>query len=201
MSTLLPSATPAPAAAPTPTPAPSKPVQGETMVVKPDFGSVRYRVPGTTEFRDAAGAVSLPTGTIVDATKGGIVLASQVGGKVQQGTFSGGEFRVRQAKRTGMTQIVLTAELDCGTTAGRASRLATKKKRRHVWGKDDGGKYETHGRDSVAAVRGTKWLVTDTCAGTVVRVFEGAVAVRPKRGKGKTVLVRAGGRHFTPARR
>src|SRR6185312_8235861 len=103
---------PEPAQTPTPAPAPAKPVQGETMVVKAEFGAVRYRLPGKGEFQDASSAVSLPTGTIVDATKGGIELTSQVGGKTQRGTFSGGEFRVRQVKRTGMTQVVLTAELD-----------------------------------------------------------------------------------------
>ncbi|MBJ7473081.1 MAG: hypothetical protein JHD16_17380, partial [Solirubrobacteraceae bacterium] len=71
------------------------------------------------------------------------------------------------------------------------------KKRRHVWGQDNGGRYETHGRDSVATVRGTKWLTTDTCAGTVVKVYEGAVSVQPKVG-GKPTLVTVGGRHFTP---
>ena len=67
-----------------------------------------------------------------------------------------------------------------------------------MWGKDDGGKYETHGRDSVATVRGTKWLVTDTCSGTVVKVFEGAVSVKPKAKGSKAVLVKAGGRNYSP---
>ena len=40
---------------------------------------------------------------------------------------------------------------------------------------------------SAATVRGTTWLVQDTCAGTLTRVTEGVVAVRDKRLK-KTVL-------------
>lgn len=194
-----PSATPFPS--PTPTPAPravAAPVQGEVLVVTPARGAVRFKVPGATQFETADGTASLPTGTIVDATAGEIVLTSQVGGRAQAGRFSGGEFRVRQRRDSGLTQVVLTEQLDCDTSATRETAArAGKRKRRHVWGKDDGGKYETHGRDSVAAVRGTKWLTTDTCAGTVVKVFEGAVEVRPRRGKGKAVLVRAGGRHFT----
>lgn len=202
----LPTPTPSPTPAPTPAPggptAVAQPVQGETLVVRSDYGAVRYRVPGAATFQNAAGALSLPAGTIVDTTAGGIVLASQVGDRVQQGRFSGGEFRIRQVTRSGLTQVVLTEALDCPSSATAARAAARKgKKRRHVWGQDSGGKYETHGRDSVAAVRGTKWLTTDTCAGTVIKVFEGAVAVRPKRGKGKAVLVRAGGRHFTPRAR
>ncbi len=166
------------------------------MVIAPARGEVRYRVPGQTTFQTVDDPAALPTGTVVDATRGEIVLTSRVGDRVQEGRFSGGEFRVRQARATGMTQVVLTEQLDCAAD-GVAARLGARKKRRHVWGKDNGGKYETHGRDSVAAVRGTKWLTTDTCAGTVVKVFEGAVAVRPKRGRGKAVLVRAGERHFT----
>lgn len=177
------------------------PVQGETVVLKRGRGKVRIRVPGSEDFSEVPTTASIPTGSVIDTTSGEISVASQVGSKTQTGTFSGGEFRVRQITKTGMTQIVMTAPLDCGTTASAAragERHATKRKRRHVWGRDRGGRYETHGRDSVATVRGTRWLTTDTCAGTVVKVFEGAVSVRPKRGKGKAVIVRAGGRHFTP---
>lgn len=177
------------------------PVQGETVVLKRGRGKVRFRVPGSSDFSEASVTASIPTGSVVDTTSGEISVASQVGSKTQLGTFSGGEFRVRQVAKTGMTQIVMTAPLDCDTTATAAragERKATKRKRRHVWGRDRGGRYETHGRDSVATVRGTRWLTTDTCSGTVVKVFEGAVSVRPKRGKGKAVIVRAGGRHFTP---
>lgn len=177
------------------------PVQGETVVLKRGRGKVRMRVPGSDTFTEIPSTTSIPTGSVLDTTGGEITVASQVGGKMQTGTFSGGEFRVRQVTSSGMTQIVMTAPLDCGTTASAAAagtKHAVKRKRRHVWGRDRGGRYETHGRDSVATVRGTRWLTTDTCSGTVVKVFEGAVSVRPKRGKGKAVIVRAGGRHFTP---
>lgn len=167
---------------------------------------VKFRVPGSTSWGEVTDAASIPTGSTIDATQGAIVLTSQIGDKLQEGIFSGGEFRVGQNRATGMTQIKLSAPLACPTDKASGSKRATKAgkkkkaKRRHVWGQDNGGAYETHGRDSVATVRGTKWLTTDTCAGTVVKVFEGAVSVQPKVG-GKPTLVKVGGRHFTPRAR
>ena len=188
--------------APLPTPTPEvdapTPVQGSTVVVSPIRGLVTFRAPGSTTVQEVDAAASIPNGSIVDATKGAVALSSGIEGRVQEGRFSGGEFKVRQVKATGMTQLYLTAPLACPKAGSKATRSAAGKKRRHVWGEDKKGRFETHGRDSVATVRGTKWLVTDTCAGTVVKVFEGAVTVKPRRGTGKAVLVRAGGRHFTP---
>ena len=71
---------------------------------------------------------------------------------------------------------------------------------RTLWGKDSKGKYRTHGRNSVATVRGTQWMTRETCAGTLTRVTEGAVAVRDVARK-KTVLVRKGGSYLARARR
>jgi ferric-dicitrate binding protein FerR (iron transport regulator) len=70
---------------------------------------------------------------------------------------------------------------------------------RKLWGKDKGGRFRTHGRDSVATVRGTAWTVADRCDGTVTRVTEGAVMVR-NRHTGRRTLVRAGERHFAAHR-
>jgi hypothetical protein len=53
------------------------------------------------------------------------------------------------------------------------------------------GKYRTHGRNSVATVRGTEWTTTETCAGTRTRVIKGAVSVLDKRSR-RSRIVRAG---------
>ena len=68
-----------------------------------------------------------------------------------------------------------------------------------MWGQDSGGRFQTHGKSSVATVRGTRWLTEDTCTGTRVRVAQGAVSVKPA-GK-RAVLVRAGHSLFTRHRR
>ena len=59
---------------------------------------------------------------------------------------------------------------------------------RKLWGKGS-GKFRTTGNYSAATVRGTEWLVQDTCSGTLTRVTQGVVAVRDNVKK-KTILVR-----------
>ncbi|MDO9355333.1 MAG: hypothetical protein Q7T55_16660 [Solirubrobacteraceae bacterium] len=194
-----PGATPAPTPVPDgPTAAPA-PVQGSTVVVRLDRGTVTYKVPGSDTVRTVEGAASIPTGSTIDTTNGAVALSSRVEGKEQVGLFYGGQFKVKQVKATGLTQLYLNAPLDCAKPGAKAVRAAAakKRKRRAVWGEDNKGRFETHGKDSVATVRGTKWLTTDTCGGTVVKVYEGAVSVKPTRGNGKAVLVKAGGRHVT----
>ena len=54
------------------------------------------------------------------------------------------------------------------------------------------------GRYSAATVRGTRWLVQDTCKGTITRVTQGSVTVRAGK---KTVVVRAGRKYTARPRR
>jgi hypothetical protein len=79
------------------------------------------------------------------------------------------------------------------TRAAVAMAAAAKRKKavRRLWARDKGGRFRTHGRNSVATVRGTRWVTEDRCDGTLTRVTEGAVDVRAKRAK-KAVRVRAG---------
>jgi len=79
-----------------------------------------------------------------------------------------------------------------------AKRKRSRRVVRRLWGRDNGGRFRTHGRDSVATVRGTRWLTLDRCDGTLSRVTEGAVAVRHR---GRTVLVKAGRSYLARHRR
>jgi hypothetical protein len=67
-----------------------------------------------------------------------------------------------------------------------------------LWG-DGKGNFVTRGRFASAAVRGTRWLTQETCAGTLIVVQRGVVAVRDLR-RHKTVLVSAGHRYLARAR-
>ena len=78
-----------------------------------------------------------------------------------------------------------------------ATRPRPKKTIRRLWGQDSGGRFRTHGANSVATVRGTRWLTEDRCDGTRTRVVEGAVDVRAKGARtakrvraGRSILVR-----------
>jgi hypothetical protein len=178
------------------------PVVGKTMVVAPVAGTVRVRAPGKAAFTPLTAGSAVPVGATVDTRAGTVELTSALGGgRTQAATFRGAMFQVRQsasAKAKGMTDLVLRGGsfAGCPTRGSHASgRAAVIDRRRppvrRLWAKDRGGRFRTHGRNSVATVRGTRWVTTDTCAGTRTTVTEGAVAVRDLRRK-KTVLVRAG---------
>jgi hypothetical protein len=57
------------------------------------------------------------------------------------------------------------------------------------------GRFRTRGRHSTATVRGTEYLVKDSCSGTLTIVKHGTVVVRDFR-KHRTVIVRTGHRYL-----
>jgi ferric-dicitrate binding protein FerR (iron transport regulator) len=60
------------------------------------------------------------------------------------------------------------------------------------------GHFRSRGRNSEATVRGTKWSMTDTCAGTLTTVTRGSVLVRDF-GLKKNKIVKAGHTYFARA--
>ena len=165
------------------------PVFHKTVVVKAVSGKVRVRRPGSNDFVDLTGSAGIPLGSTVDTLAGVVELTSvpKAGGKPQASRFYEGVFKVTQPGS--VTSLALTEPLASCRGGGR-SAAATKKKQRHLWG-DGKGSFRTSGKYSSATVRGTKWLVKDSCAGTLTRVVRGSVTVRDKV-RGKTVVVPAG---------
>jgi hypothetical protein len=126
----------------------------------------------------------LPLGSEIDASHATIALTSALpSGRTQTGRFGGGRFEVRQGRR-GYVDLYLRgwACPRSGRRAHDGSRSALSARRRrhrnHLWGHDRGGRFRTHGRNSQATVRGTRWLVAERCDGTLTRVTKGAVVVR-----------------------
>jgi hypothetical protein len=101
-------------------------------------------------------------------------------------SFYDGLFKVTQSGKT--TVLTLTEALaPCG---GKGAKAAAKKpKTRKLWGNGSGA-FATRGQYSAATVRGTQWLVQDSCSGTLTRVAKGVVSVRDTV-KRKTILLRA----------
>jgi ferric-dicitrate binding protein FerR (iron transport regulator) len=60
------------------------------------------------------------------------------------------------------------------------------------------GRFRTRGRNSTATVRGTTYLVKDTCSGTLTKVKKGRVVVRDLRLR-RTRTVKAGHSYFARA--
>jgi streptogramin lyase len=187
---------------------PAPPVLGETVTVAPAAGSVWIKAPGARRFVALAAGKSLPVGSIVDARRGKVVLhsARDTAGAVQKGTFWGAMFQVRQRRDgRGMTDLVLRGGsfASCGARAsGTIAQTARRKRKpvRKLWGRDRHGRFRTHGRDSVATVRGTVWATSDRCAGTLTRVRKGKVLVRDLRRR-RSVLLTAGESYFARHRR
>jgi hypothetical protein len=174
------------------------PVFHKTVVVKVVSGKVRVRRPGSSQFVELTGSEGVPLGSTVDTLAGVVELTSvpKAGGKAQTGRFYEGVFKVTQPGS--VTSLALTEPLASCRGGGR-SAAATKKKQRHLWG-DGKGSFRTNGKYSSATVRGTKWFVQDSCAGTLTRVVRGSVAVRD-RVRGKTTVVAAGKSYLAKPRR
>jgi hypothetical protein len=191
---------PVPGTTPTPTPTPSPtPVAGKTVIAKTVKGTVKVRLPGTNRFVELDGTQGIPVGATVDAKKGTVQLTSvqKEGGKLQIATFFDGIFKLGQTKTT--TDLTLTEKLAACPKRGRASAAGKRPKTRRLWGEGKGS-FRTRGTYSAATVRGTKWLVQDSCAGTLTRVTKGVVSVRDNVRR-KTIIVRAGHRYLAKPRR
>ncbi len=190
--------------APTAPPEPAAPAQaptpdlGETIIVEPAGGRVRVRLPRRRSFQRLATLREIPVGSLVDTTRGRVLLSSVRSrrGGVQQGRFFDGLFKVRQRRSDRyLTELLLTGSYGpCNTGQARASRAS----RRRLWGNAN-GRFRTRGRYSSGAVRGTRWLVEDSCRGTLTAVRRGEVAVRDF-GLDTTTLVEAGDRYLARAR-
>lgn len=176
-------------------PGAAPPKLGRSVVVQVLSGRVRVRRPGGPTVPLVAGG-AVPVNAELDTTSGRLrVFTALPGSRFQTAEFWGGKFALQQG-RDGTTHIFVR-DLPQGCTAGsRAAKSA--RRRRGLWTRDRRGRFRTHGRNSVATVRGTTWLTTETCRGTLTTVTEGAVSVRDRHTR-RTVLVRPG--HAYLARR
>jgi hypothetical protein len=166
-------------------------------VVSPVSGTVLIRRPGGKGFVELDAAKGIPLGSTVDVKAGVLQLsaAPKPGAPPQTAKFYGGIAKVTQPG--GVTQLTLNEKLAaCGGNASTSRRRAHK---RRLWG-DGKGSFRTRGQYSSATVRGTKWLVQDSCAGTLTKVARGVVSVRDLV-KGKTVKVPAGHSYLARPRR
>jgi hypothetical protein len=182
------------------------PSLGKTLGAAAVRGTVTATSPSGAPL-DLGAAKIVPTGTIIDARAGTVELKTALDrdGATQTGYFWGSQFEVRQsATARGMVQLVLrggdfsrckATKKATARAAGAKPKSSKKKPARSLWGSDDRGRFQTRGRGSVATVRGTRWLTQDTCAGTLTRVVDGAVAVRNLR-SGRTTVVTRGHQHL-----
>ena len=112
-------------------------------------------------------------------------------GRQHRHDFYDGLFKLTQSKGV-KTILTLTEQLaPCPKKKKTSASAAAKKpKTRKLWGSGSGAS-RPRGQYSAATVRGTQWLVQDSCAGTLTRVTKGIVSVRDNVKK-KTVAAAQG---------
>ena len=176
---------PPPTATPTPTPQLPPPARGEVNVI-PAKGTVKIKRKGAKSFTTLTQGEQIPVGAELDTRKGTVTIIGPNAGDNAQ--FRAGIFKISQSK--GLTTLTLTEKLaPCkGRKTAKSAAAKRKPKSRKLWG-DGKGRFRTNGQYGAATVRGTKWLLTDTCNYTRVKVTQGSVSFRDKV-KRKTVIVR-----------
>jgi hypothetical protein len=177
----------------------TQPQEGDSIVVTRAAGNVLYQT--SSGFQSLSNGKKLKLGTFIDATHGQVTVtsASDTHGSYQTALYYGGKFKTRQrGTARPVTEAYLIGKIGPCTKKkkGKAS-AAAKKKSRHLWG-DSHGNFRTVGKSSSASTRGTKYLVTDTCAGTTTKVVRGKVLVR-KFSDNTKHIVTAGHSFFAPA--
>lgn len=178
-------------------------------------GSVIVRPHGRRAFRLGVQDRSIPVGSVIDTTHGQVDLRSARGPTgsgaagaaraVQDAQFSAGAFRVSQPVGGGgltLLALVITRSLrrTCTRSAGAAAgRHLSRRVLQTLHAHDSGGRFRTRGRYSAGTVRGTTWVTTDRCDGTLTIVRRGTVDVRDFARR-RTIAVHAGHHYLARAR-
>lgn len=153
---------------------------GVTVELEPAQGQILVREPGERTFVTLDGAIEVPVGTEVDASKGLVRLTSATAdGDTQTGDFSEGEFEV--AQRQGSSAVTLSLRggdfSPCRTRAARRDRSTVGGPEIRRLFADAEGDFRTRGRFAAATIRGTEWRTVDACFGTLTDVALGEVTV------------------------
>jgi hypothetical protein len=192
----------------------SPPVPGKSVAIGLVSGKVFYKSP-TGRRTQLKADTNIPVGSQIDTRRGRVELTSAAtgtGATTQKSDFYQGTFKVKQSVPKGNRAAALTTDItlageasrsQCASARGASGAAVSKKKGPHavlgkLWGNGK-GKFRTNGKYSSATVRGTIWLTTDRCDGTLTTVRRGTVSVRDLR-RHKTVTVKAGHSYLARAR-
>jgi hypothetical protein len=118
------------------------------------------------------------------------------GRQAEKATFYDGIFKLKLGKDHDLTPQRDALRL---RRARPHAAAAKKPKTRKLWATGPAPSAPA-ARYSAATVRGTTWLVQDSCAGTLTRVTKGVVSVFDNV-KHKTILLKAGKQYLARARR
>ena len=177
--------------APTPLP---PPVAGKTVNAQVMAGKVRYRLPGHERVRRPHRSAAAPDrddlrhhGGARDAD-----LGQRHQGRDPARVVLRGHLHARPDDRARSRSRRSRSPARCRTARrGRAPRRRRASASRAICGATARGASARAGASASATVRGTRWVVSDRCDGTLIRVVRGSVTVRD-RVRNKTVVIREG---------
>jgi hypothetical protein len=157
-------------------------------------GDVQVTPPDGTIATPLVSDARIPTGSTVNTVDGAVQLqASSVQtATVSQGAFQLGASRASSGAPTITLRLRGRKSTACPRGAAQAAHLPDYPWRLRI---------RSHGRvgmrtgDISASSRGTDWLTTESCNGTLTRVFQGVVAV-VDLARHRTIDVRAGHQYF-----
>jgi streptogramin lyase len=167
-----------------------------TITLRRISGAVFVRAPDSTTFVSFSGSHRVPVGTEVEASNGRISITASSG---QHGDFYKGRFLILvPPSQPNVIELDLSGSSfkNCRQSRVLASAQDPPPRRR-LWGHAK-GKFLTRGRYSVTSVRGTTWLTTDSCGGTVARVTSGTIQVADLL-RNKQVLIPRGRSYLSKA--
>ena len=206
---------------------PGAPTLGKTFNASTVSGLVLIEVNG--KFVPLTELTQIQGGTVIDTLNGTIKLVASSGGvapasdarakkskkskapKTFTGTFSGGIFKVTQAKsgaNKGLTTLTLMDKTpafkgapsyaSCTAKAADPTGQAALIRRTGYVRASATGRFSTRGRYGAGTVRGTKWTTTDQCNGTLIAVQQHSVLVTDFVTH-KTIIVTAGHHYLAKA--
>jgi hypothetical protein len=195
-------------------PPPADPVAGQSVVLAVVRGNVKLSYHITIHVPAGRCALSpadiqriidqigvfLQFNPVIDARKGEVKLtaAKDASGATQSGRFSGGVFGIEQKPGpTPITELVMKGGSFAACRRGNGRAMA-RRVVRQLFGTAK-GHFRTRGRNSSATIRGTSWLVKETCAGTLTISQHGTVVVRDLV-KQRTITLHSGERYLARPR-
>jgi hypothetical protein len=190
------------------------PVAGTSVGAAPTSGEILIKLPGHHGYKRLLQGELVPLGATIDARHGGVLIESSTGpGEQASGRFSGGVFKVTQARHGTVTVLVLqsnfalcpssrpsAAPLAAAASAKKKPKKKTKKKSKKVVNQVFGnahGQFATQGQYATAADQGTAWRVSDRCDGTLIAVITGKVTVTD-RVHHRTFVLKGGHSYLVP---
>ena len=154
------------------------PKLGKTALMNTVSGTVKVKEKGESGFGKLGKSPKLyPMGSVVDAKRGKVhVRTAGKGRKLSDGTFSKGDFEIRQDKQDVVPELVLQGEIGGGNCPGREGATRGAGDVPRLSGESD-DPFRTLGwfADAEVEERKTQWSIEDLCDGTRIVVKSGGM--------------------------